>query len=185
MRIAVIGSGVSGLTAAALLAQAHHRVIVYEQSEMIGGVTAGIEKDGYRWDLGQMLLPDDLSALGSRKGLAAKLKMLRKYLPIRRMRGWSTRALLDSLFTDHRLKAVFSAILADYVTGLEDFRVHTHLAHHAFGGCPPRLDRSPPPHRTPIRGLWFIGAQSEAYGGVTGGMVGAQKTVTMLPRQRA
>jgi phytoene dehydrogenase-like protein len=58
MDIAVIGSGLSGLTAAALLSQAGHSVTVYEQHEQIGGVTATLEKDGFKWDLGQMLLND-------------------------------------------------------------------------------------------------------------------------------
>ncbi len=66
----------------------------------------------------------------------------------------------------------------------EDFRRRTHLAHHAFGGCPPRVDKSPPPHCTPINGLWFIGAQSESFGGVCGGLLSAQKAVSMLEGTR-
>jgi len=62
----------------------------------------------------------------------------------------------------------------------ENMSRRTHLAVHAFGGCPPRIDRTPPRHRTPIRGLWFVGAQSEAFGGVTGAMTSAQKAVAML-----
>jgi phytoene dehydrogenase-like protein len=66
----------------------------------------------------------------------------------------------------------------------EDFKRRTRLAAHAFGGCPPRADRTPPRHRTPIRGLWFVGAQSEAYGGVTGAMTGAKRVVRMMARRR-
>jgi phytoene dehydrogenase-like protein len=62
----------------------------------------------------------------------------------------------------------------------EDFQQRTHLEHHAFGGCPPRVDRTPPQHKTPIEGLWFVGAQSEAFGGVVGAMTGAEKTVRMM-----
>jgi phytoene dehydrogenase-like protein len=62
----------------------------------------------------------------------------------------------------------------------EEFRQRSHLANHAFGGCPPRLDQTPPKHKTPIEGLWFVGAQSEAYGGVTGAMTGADKVVKMM-----
>ena len=58
MHVAVLGSGLSGLTAAALLARRGHRVSLYEQHPDIGGVTSSIEKDGVRWDLGQMLIPD-------------------------------------------------------------------------------------------------------------------------------
>ena len=58
MDVIVIGSGLSGLTTAALLVQGGHRVTLYEQYKEIGGVTAPLEKDGFRWDLGQMLVPD-------------------------------------------------------------------------------------------------------------------------------
>ena len=58
MHVAVLGSGLAGLTAAGLLAQKGHRVSLYEQPPEIGGVTSSIAKDGFRWDLGQMLMPD-------------------------------------------------------------------------------------------------------------------------------
>jgi all-trans-retinol 13,14-reductase len=58
----------------------------------------------------------------------------------------------------------------------DDFRLRTHLKHHSFGGVPPIMTNKPPAHKTPIRGLWFIGAQSESGGGVVNVMVGAQKT---------
>ncbi len=50
MRCIIIGSGLSGLAAAALLAKEGFDVIVYEQHEKIGGVTATLEREGYRWD---------------------------------------------------------------------------------------------------------------------------------------
>jgi len=56
MHIIVIGSGVAGLTAAATLARAGHRVSVFEQYSQPGGVTAPYEKEGYRWDLGQLIV---------------------------------------------------------------------------------------------------------------------------------
>ncbi|NHJ19501.1 MAG: FAD-dependent oxidoreductase [Candidatus Lokiarchaeota archaeon] len=46
MKVVVIGSGVSGLTSAALLIKEGYSVTVYEQHENIGGVTATIERDG-------------------------------------------------------------------------------------------------------------------------------------------
>jgi phytoene dehydrogenase-like protein len=64
MRVAVLGSGLSGLTAAALLARRGHRVSVYEQHPEIGGVTSSIEKDGFRWDLGQAASPSPGPASG-------------------------------------------------------------------------------------------------------------------------
>ena len=62
----------------------------------------------------------------------------------------------------------------------EDFRLRTHLKHHSFGGVPPVMGNKPPTHKTPIQGLWFIGAQSESGGGVVNVMTGAQKAVGQI-----
>jgi phytoene desaturase len=56
MKIAIIGSGTSGLVAGATLTQAGYAVSVYEQFERSGGVTAHIEKEGFKWDLGQLVV---------------------------------------------------------------------------------------------------------------------------------
>jgi phytoene dehydrogenase-like protein len=195
MKVAVIGSGLSGLTAAALLAKSGHEVHLYEQDERIGGVTAGIEKDGYRWDYGQMLLNDfgpgepaynvlsrlaiedtvktvtgyreygfpdfdinrpdayagiywrkdmlkglfpgdgkgldryyrlydrihDLVGLNNRGGRFAKLRLFLTFLPIIAKKNWSARRLMDHYFSSPKLQAVFTSILADYVARPEDF----------------------------------------------------------------
>ncbi len=55
-KIAIIGSGMSGLTAAAYMARAGHEVVVYEQFSEPGGVTRTLHKDGFSWDLGPLLL---------------------------------------------------------------------------------------------------------------------------------
>jgi phytoene desaturase len=55
-RVAVIGSGMAGLTTGAYLAREGHRVIVYEQYPHPGGVTATVSKDGFSWDLGPLIL---------------------------------------------------------------------------------------------------------------------------------
>jgi all-trans-retinol 13,14-reductase len=62
----------------------------------------------------------------------------------------------------------------------EDFRTRTHQKHHSFGGVPPVMGNKPPAHKTPIKGLWFIGAQSESTGGVLNVMVGAQKVARRI-----
>jgi phytoene dehydrogenase-like protein len=62
----------------------------------------------------------------------------------------------------------------------EDFRRRTHLGHHAFGGCVPHVRIPPPPHETPVPGLWFVGAQSEVYGGVAGAMTGTRRVVDRI-----
>jgi phytoene dehydrogenase-like protein len=56
MKIAIIGSGMAGLTAGAYLARAGHTVTVYEQFPTPGGVTATVTQDGYGWDIGPLLL---------------------------------------------------------------------------------------------------------------------------------
>jgi phytoene dehydrogenase-like protein len=57
-----------------------------------------------------------------------------------------------------------------------DFSERTHqLEHHSFGGVCPVMGKSGAPHKTPIDGLWFIGAQSETAGGVPNVVLGARK----------
>jgi phytoene dehydrogenase-like protein len=62
----------------------------------------------------------------------------------------------------------------------EDYRKRTHQKHHSFGGVPPVMGNKPPAHKTPIEGLWFIGAQSESTGGVLNVMTGAQKVAKRI-----
>ena len=52
----VIGSGMSGLTAAAYLGRDGCEVDVYEQAANIGGVTTTLRKDGFGWDLGPLMI---------------------------------------------------------------------------------------------------------------------------------
>ena len=52
MKIAVIGAGPAGLTAAYLLAKEGHQPVVYEASEWVGGLSRSIDLWGYKADLG-------------------------------------------------------------------------------------------------------------------------------------
>ncbi|GAA2263669.1 phytoene dehydrogenase [Streptomyces ruber] len=56
-RIAVIGAGLGSMAAAARLAVAGHRVVVYERSETYGGAVGRFERDGFAFDTGPGLLP--------------------------------------------------------------------------------------------------------------------------------
>ncbi|MEV0980528.1 NAD(P)/FAD-dependent oxidoreductase [Streptomyces sp. NPDC049915] len=56
-RIAVIGAGMGAMAAAARLAVAGHRVVVYERSDTYGGAVRRFERDGFRFDTGPGLLP--------------------------------------------------------------------------------------------------------------------------------
>ena len=55
--------------------------------------------------------------------------------------------------------------------------------HHSFGGVCPVMGKSGAPHRTPIRGLWFLGAQSESAGGVHNVMRGARKVFKQVRKE--
>ena len=65
----------------------------------------------------------------------------------------------------------------------EEFRQRTHQKHHSFGGVPPVIGNKAPGYKTPIAGLWFIGAQSESGGGVLNVMVGAQKAARQILKE--
>ena len=84
MKTIIIGSGLAGLTAAALLAKNGYEVKLFEQYERIGGVTATLEKDGYRWDWGQMIVPDLGEGEPAREiledlGVAERVKVIKGY----------------------------------------------------------------------------------------------------------
>lgn len=66
----------------------------------------------------------------------------------------------------------------------EEFRQRTHQKHHSFGGIPPIIGNKPPAHKTPIKNLWFIGAQSESTGGILNVMVGAQKVAKQISKSK-
>ncbi|MDJ0376773.1 NAD(P)/FAD-dependent oxidoreductase [Cryobacterium sp. PH31-L1] len=78
-RIVVLGAGIGGLTAAALLARAGHSVTVLEGSDWIGGKSRRIDVDGQRVDTGPALVTfprvwEELlaryDALGARRSVA-------------------------------------------------------------------------------------------------------------------
>ncbi len=51
-KVLVIGSGVGGLAAAALLAKRGIDVTVFEEHSFIGGRCSAYEKDGFKFDFG-------------------------------------------------------------------------------------------------------------------------------------
>ncbi|MGW0653072.1 phytoene desaturase family protein [Streptomyces umbrinus] len=55
-RIAVIGAGMGAMAAAARLAVAGHRVVVYERAATYGGALGRFERDGFAFDTGPGLL---------------------------------------------------------------------------------------------------------------------------------
>ena len=55
-RIAVIGAGMGAMAAAARLAVAGHRVVVYERAATYGGAVGRFEREGFAFDTGPGLL---------------------------------------------------------------------------------------------------------------------------------
>ena len=51
MRIAIIGAGIAGLTAALRLAQAGYSVVVYEAGQQAGGLASGFRDERWNWPL--------------------------------------------------------------------------------------------------------------------------------------
>jgi phytoene desaturase len=98
--------------------------------------------------------------------------------------SWSSRReeLADKLVAEaeHYIPGLREHTLTRLILTPEDYRTRTHLKHHSFGGVPPVMGNQPPAHKTPIQGVWFIGAQSESTGGVQNVMTGAHKVARRI-----
>lgn len=66
----------------------------------------------------------------------------------------------------------------------DDFKNRINAIRHSFGGLAPIIGQKNPPHRTPINGLWYIGAYSESGGGVAGVVLGARNVAKMIIRKK-
>ena len=102
----VIGSGIGGLAAAALLAELGQRVAVLEQHYTAGGATHSYERAGYEWDVGVHYIGD----MGAQTAL-------------RRMMDFLTQGKLDWAPMDaHYDRFFIGDKVYDAVAGREAFR---------------------------------------------------------------
>jgi phytoene dehydrogenase-like protein len=66
----------------------------------------------------------------------------------------------------------------------DDFKEITHMPdHHSFGGMCPIMGKEAPKFKTPYRGLWFIGSQSEAGAGVWAQLVCSRQVFKMAKKE--
>ncbi len=81
MRVAVIGSGLAGLSAAAVLAARGYDVEVFEKNTWLGGKASVLQEEGFRFDMGPTILiqPSTLRKIFSEAGrdLDDYVKMVR------------------------------------------------------------------------------------------------------------
>ncbi|MBM3957525.1 MAG: NAD(P)/FAD-dependent oxidoreductase, partial [Gemmatimonadetes bacterium] len=54
--VIVIGAGLGGVTAGGICAARGRRVLVLEQSDLVGGCCSTFERDGYRFDIGASIV---------------------------------------------------------------------------------------------------------------------------------
>jgi len=51
MKIAILGGGITGLTAAYYLAKKNHQITIFEKEKVLGGLAAGFKEDNWNWYL--------------------------------------------------------------------------------------------------------------------------------------
>jgi phytoene dehydrogenase-like protein len=86
-------------------------------------------------------------------------------------------------YAEKKLPGLREHIVVMRILSPVEFRQLTHLDHHAFGGTAPVMNAWKIPHKTPVEGLWFVGAQSESGGGVNAVMPGAYKTAKRIMKR--
>jgi phytoene dehydrogenase-like protein len=84
---------------------------------------------------------------------------------------------------EKRIPGLRSHIKVCEIITPDEWRTRTHTAHHAFGGIAPINGAWKAPHRTPIQGLWFVGAQSESGGGINAVVPAAYKTAKTIIKE--
>lgn len=81
MKIAIIGGGITGLTAGYTLAKQGHRVTIFEKEKTLGGLAGGFKKKGWQWHLESAyhhLFTNDDAILSLMKELGLEDKLILK-----------------------------------------------------------------------------------------------------------
>jgi phytoene desaturase len=82
MKVAIIGSGLAGLSAACTLAARGHQVEVFEKNPWLGGKAAQLRQQGFRFDMGPTIL---IQPSVLRKVFAESGRRLEDYIPMVRL----------------------------------------------------------------------------------------------------
>lgn len=75
---------------------------------------------------------------------------------------------------ERQLPGLSEHIVTMKIMTAEDYRRYTHMEKSSFGGVVPVWEQRNPPHRTNVKGLFFVGQQSENGGGVNAVTQGAK-----------
>ena len=75
---------------------------------------------------------------------------------------------------EKHLPELSSHVVMRKIMTAEDYRVYTHMDKSSFGGVVPIWNQKNPTHITPVKGLVFVGQQSENVGGVGNVIMGAK-----------
>ena len=104
----VIGSGIGGLTMAALLSRSGKRVLVLERHYMAGGFTHAYKRKGYEWDVG-------VHYIGGVQNPRSTLRRLFDYISEGRLK-WAK--IMENAYD----RILIAGESYDYVSGVEPFR---------------------------------------------------------------
>ena len=58
MDTVIMGGGPAGLSASYILSLNKHQAMVFEQDEVVGGISRTVHKNGFSFDMAEMLLAD-------------------------------------------------------------------------------------------------------------------------------
>lgn len=120
--VVVIGAGIGGLTAAAMLAKAGRRVVVLESHSIAGGAAHAWKRDGFTFESGPSLY-SGLAARPSPNPLAQVLQALGEELPVVRYTQWTCHLQpLGTYLTDVGSPDKFERVLAHQADGGEAIR---------------------------------------------------------------